>query len=113
VILPGAERAVIDPAKLTDYLLSLAHPIGRFKAAYFARLGFLAEDWRLLEMVLLEAAASGTVQAVEQTRYGRKYRVHGRIEPPRGGTVALVTVWIVLSDEDFPRFVTAFPGEER
>lgn len=110
--LPNAARAIIDPAKLTNYLLSPSHPIGRFKAAYFARLGFSAGDWRILEAVLLDVAASGTVQAVEETPYGRKYRVHGKMEPPTGGVVAVVTVWIVLSDEDFPRFVTAFPGEE-
>ena len=110
--LPGATRAVIDPAKLTDYLLSSAHPVGRFKAAYFARLGYFTEDWRLLEAVLLDVAASGTVQLVEETSFGSKYRVHGRIETPIGGVVAVVTVWIVLSGEDYPRFVTAFPGED-
>jgi hypothetical protein len=86
--------------------------VGRFKAAYFARLGYLVEDGRLLEAALLDVAASGTVELAETTAYGRKYRMRGKIEPPIGGEVAVVTVWIVLSDEDFPRFVTAFPGEE-
>ncbi len=110
--LPRSARAVIDLSKLTDYLLSSAHPVGRFKATFFAKLGYFAEDWGLLETVLLEVAVSGTVQAVEDTPFGRKYRVHGRIEPPIGGAVSVVTVWIVRSGEDFPRFVTAFPGED-
>lgn len=37
--LPAADRALIQPEKLHDYLLSTEHPVGRFKAAFFARLG--------------------------------------------------------------------------
>jgi len=29
--LPAAERAVIEPARIWDYLLSTSHPVGRFK----------------------------------------------------------------------------------
>jgi hypothetical protein len=36
MVLPGSEHAVIDAAKLRDYLLSYEHPVGRFKAAFFA-----------------------------------------------------------------------------
>ena len=43
--LPFAERAVVDPDKLRDYLLSSTHPVGRFKAVFFALLGwFLPKD---------------------------------------------------------------------
>ena len=38
--LPNASRATIDAAKLRDYLLSPAHPVGRFKAPFFAALGY-------------------------------------------------------------------------
>ena len=30
--LPGAQRAIIDAAKVRDYLLSPEHPVGRAKA---------------------------------------------------------------------------------
>jgi hypothetical protein len=33
--LPAADRALIQPEKLRDYLLSTEHPVGRFKAAFF------------------------------------------------------------------------------
>jgi len=112
VKLPGADRAVIDAAKFTHYLLYAPHPVGLDKAAFFSRLGYLEEDWGLPETVLLELAMSGAVQEVDNTPFGRKYRVHGTIEPPVGGPVPVVTVWIVRSGEDFPRFVTAFPGED-
>jgi hypothetical protein len=44
VLVPGRERALIDQAKLQDYLLSTEHPIGRFKARFVAALGFSASD---------------------------------------------------------------------
>ncbi len=45
---PNAERAIISPEKLRAYLLSTSHPLGRFKAAFFATLGYTEEDWELL-----------------------------------------------------------------
>jgi hypothetical protein len=38
-MLPHAELATIDPAKLRDYLLSPSHPVGRFKATVVDALG--------------------------------------------------------------------------
>jgi hypothetical protein len=37
--LPEAQRAVIAPAKIRDYLFSTSHPVGRFKAPFFDSLG--------------------------------------------------------------------------
>ena len=39
----------------------------------------------------------------------RKYEVRGTLSGPTGDALIVVTVWIVLNDEDFPRFVTAYP----
>ena len=47
-MLPAAERAHIDPAKVRDYLLSEVHPVGRFKAVVFQALGYTAEAWEEL-----------------------------------------------------------------
>jgi hypothetical protein len=41
--LPNADRAVIEDAKVRDYLLSATHPIGRFKSVFFVALGFSAD----------------------------------------------------------------------
>jgi hypothetical protein len=40
VNIPNAERAIVEAAKVRDYLLSSTHPVGRFKAPFFARLGY-------------------------------------------------------------------------
>ena len=49
MLLPNADYAEIDPAKLHGYLLSSIHPIGRFKARFFAALGYTADEWQVLE----------------------------------------------------------------
>ncbi len=43
--LPNAEKAIIEPGKLQDYILSSAHPVGRFKAAFFQKLGYSVRNW--------------------------------------------------------------------
>ncbi len=47
--LPNAEKAVIDAEKLRDYLLSPSHPVGRFKAVFFASLGYNQGNWQQFE----------------------------------------------------------------
>ena len=42
--LPNAAKAVIPIEKLRDYLTSITHPAGRFKAAFFLSLGYTEEN---------------------------------------------------------------------
>lgn len=111
--LPGAERAVVDPSKVRDYLLSPEHPVGRHKARFFSALGFDRSAWPALHRVLLDLARGGEASEGAATPYGRKYEVHGTIHGPAGRTAEIVTVWIILDAEDFPRLVTAYPGGSR
>jgi hypothetical protein len=60
--LPAAERAVIEPAKIRDYLLSTAHPVGRFKSVFFASLGYTSANWRRLDEDLRTLAVSGDAE---------------------------------------------------
>ena len=111
--LPGAERAFVDPAKVRDYLLNPAHPVGYSKARFFSALGFTRARWPALYQVLLDVAVNGEATLGELTAYGQKYEVHATIMGHSEREAFLVTVWIVLSVEDFPRLVTAFPGGPR
>ena len=43
--------------------------------------------------------------------YGEKYTVLARLKTPSGVSRDIITVWIVLSGEDVPRFITAYPRE--
>jgi hypothetical protein len=69
--LPEAHRAVIVPAKIRDYLLSTSHPVGRFKAPFFARLGYTVADWQRLEQDLLGLADSGDAEPGRQSPYAK------------------------------------------
>ena len=109
--LPGAERAVVEPAKVRDYLLAPGHLVGGAKARVFAALGFTQANWREFQGALLEVARTGDAERGPATRFGQKYVIRATIQGPGGRRGAIVTVWIVLLTEDFPRLVTAYPAE--
>lgn len=108
--LPGAERAVVDRSKISDYLLSESHAVGRFKASFFVALGYSAGGWEVLAIDLRRHAVENDALATEANAYGQKYEVRGPLSGPTGRKAVIVAVWIVLQGQDFPRFVTAFPG---
>ena len=83
--LPNAERAVIDERKVRDYLLSRTHPIGRFKASFFARAGFTSADWQRLVRQLRSLVIHGQAVLGESSQYGQKYLISGTLTGP-GGT---------------------------
>jgi hypothetical protein len=111
--LPAADRALIQPEKLRDYLLSTEHPVGRFKAAFFARLGYSREDWQRLQMDISQIARTGTALERQASTFGRKYEVNGILRGPSGREARVTTVWIVKIGEDYPRLVTVYPGDDR
>ena len=107
--LPDARRATIEPAKIYDYLLSAAHPVGRFKAVFFRSLGYSADRWQVLRDDFLELARSAEVVATHTTPFGRKFEVDGTPTGPGGRSAAVRTVWIVRALDEAPRLVTANP----
>jgi hypothetical protein len=109
VQLPGVENAVVEPRKLRDYLLSPSHHEGAPKAAFFASLGYTHESWHVLARDLRFLAEEADAENAGVTGYGRKYVVRGRLRTPSGHEAEIASVWIILLDEDFPRFVTAYP----
>lgn len=111
--IPGADQAVVDAIKLRDYLLSTEHPVGRFKAAFFARLGYSRQNWRALQAKLERLAMADDAMPGALSEYGQKFEVRATLEGPSGRQATIVVVWIVLSGEGFPRLVTAFPGDSR
>jgi hypothetical protein len=74
--IPGAERAVVDDAKIRDYLLSPEHPVGGAKARFFKRLGFSRHDWLAVQQIIAGFAKSDA-QLGKQTGFGQQYLVAG------------------------------------
>jgi hypothetical protein len=109
VILPNIERAVIPEEKLRDYLLAPTFLVGRHKAAFFRALGYTQENWKAFESDL-RGFLREEAREKENTKYGTKYEIQGQISGPTGRSARIITAWIVLREEDFPRFITAHPG---
>jgi len=108
MLLPDAERASVDRAKITDYLLSLSHPDGRSKAAFFMQFGFRADEWETLAAALKEVGASNPVTDWVESPHGTRYTVDGSLRSPDGRVPRVRTVWIVDSGNP-PRLITAYP----
>jgi hypothetical protein len=107
--LPNADRAVVDPAKIRDYLLSEVHPVGRFKARVFAALGYAPDQWESFRDDVLAIARTDEVITETKTEHGRKFEVDGILNGASGRSAPVRTVWIIRANEDFPRLVTVFP----
>ena len=107
--LPNVRSAVISEAKLTGYLLDLNHPGGGGKAQEYQRLGYNYENAAQLRLDLMDLAANNEVTHIIASPYGRKYLVYGDLRTPSGLERRILTVWIILHNEDYPRLVTAYP----
>jgi hypothetical protein len=111
--LPNPERAVVDAAKVRDYLLSFEHPVGRFKAAVFASVGYSRTSWAVLQADLLASAFLDGANPGRPTPYGQSFRLPAKFKGPSGRLLSVITLWLVHGDEDFPRLVTVYPGGRR
>ena len=107
--IPNADGAVIDPMKLHGYLLSRSHPVGQFKAAFFYALGYSLETWHRLEADLRSQHLTRDDTLENQTRHGKKYSIHAPLVGPSGSSADVVSIRVVRTGEEFPRFVTAYP----
>jgi len=110
VLLPNADRAIVPEAKVRDYLLSNAHPVGRFKAVFFIALGHSTENWELLRDALLAIAATDEATPGHVSPFGQKFEVRATLTGPSGRRAQVVTVWMVPTGQDIAHFITAFPA---
>ncbi|MFO7737626.1 MAG: hypothetical protein R6V46_04070 [Desulfatiglandaceae bacterium] len=108
--LPNAENAIVPPEKLTDYLLSKSHLVGRWKASFFRSLGFSETNVNELKDALIDVAKRGEVKSTTTSVFGIKYEVEGTILAPNGKVAVIVTVWVIETKEVLPRLVTAYPA---
>ena len=111
--LPNADQAIISQEKLRDYLTSTTHPIGRFKASFFRRLGYTEQNWQSLDEDLRTQHLSHDAEESMPSHYGRKFTITAILRGPAGEEASVTSVWVIRSDEDVPRFVTAYPGGRR
>ena len=107
--IPNSKNAFIPISKLSNYLLSGTHAVGKSKAKFFHSLGFNVTNMNLLEKRLLNIAQTEHVAETISTPYGTKYVIEGVVETPSEIFVNIRTIWIIEQEEVNPRFVTAYP----
>ena len=112
MLVPSADRATIEPAKLRDYLLSSTHPIGRFKARFFVALGFTADRWGELAEAFRIQHLTQDAEPAPATVHGQTYTIRAILNGPTGQSGMVVSVWFMPTRGDVPRFVTAYPGDD-
>ncbi|WP_348273107.1 DUF6883 domain-containing protein [Methylobacterium sp. ap11] len=100
---------LIEPRKISHYLLNETHQAGGPKARYFIRFGFSPADPNRLAFALLEHPTKGDLVRDETSSAGdRKLIFEGPIQSPDGRAPRVRTVWSVRPD-GHARFVTAVP----
>jgi len=107
--LPNKAKVYIPPNKIAGYLLSETHAIGKSKARFFRSLGFDEAAAEQLEQGLLAIAHAGEVVESVSSPHGTKYVIDGLLRAPYGVTVHVRTIWIIETEQEDPRFVTAHP----
>ncbi len=107
--LPNKFRAYVSQKKITDYLLSETHIVGKSKAKFFRSFGFDETNVSQFEQGLMNIAQTESVGEITETIYGKKYVIDGELKTPNGDMLHLRTVWIIEISDDIPRLVTAHP----
>ena len=106
--LPNAANAIVDRRKIHDYCLSVSHSRGRHKARVFASvLGLTSDHSDEFVGVLRTAVLCYDALKGESDEFGDRYMVDFPLER-NGRTATIRSCWILLRDEEEPRFVTCF-----
>ncbi len=83
-LLSNAERAQIDPRKLRDYALNPKHESGRYKAEFFAQMGYAVANWQRLEQDIRAQHLTQPAEPGHSSPFGRKFVITGPIRGPNG-----------------------------
>lgn len=109
--LPNAHLAVVERAKVAEYLLNPRHRCGASKARFFLEFGFQIDDWEVFAEALREHGQVHEVSLVRQTRWGPRYEIDGELNAPDGRQPRIRTIWQFDDGQIAPRLITAYPLE--
>lgn len=110
--LPNRHLAYVPEAKITRYLLDMNHFEGWGKAQEFRKRGYNESNVDTMIRDLIAVAQSEPVSDISENAFGFKYEIYGIIQPPIGGDLLVLTVWMIEHGENAPRLVTAYPQEQ-
>jgi hypothetical protein len=106
--LPGADRAIIDRRKVTDYALNPEHPVGGNKAKVFeSALGFKKDNADDLIAQLKSGVKNNPAIEGKLDQFGQRYTMDIPVSGPTGSGVVR-TGWIYKVGSDVPELTTLF-----
>lgn len=100
-------NATIAPEKLTEYLLR--HQVENDKSGFLALGGYALENAERLMSDLRTQILPLDAGFFDQTEYGPKYRIHGKLTGPNGRALNIVSIWMKEDATGETKFVTLFP----
>lgn len=107
--LPNAENAVIDPRKLTGYVLNSHHEKGKHKALLFEQiLGYKNDNYALLSEQIARLIKFADCFEIKTTEFGTLYQADMTIEGLQGQKAGVRTGWIIREGENYPRLTTIY-----
>ena len=108
--IPNADKAIIAPEKIRDYLLNPLHRRGGPKAKFLMTLGYRAENWQQFEGDLREQHLGEDFAIATQTPYGVCYEILAPITSPTGRRARFCSVWQIDQGTESPRLITMYPS---
>lgn len=111
--MPNVENSEITQTKVVKYLLSTTHRAGKSKAVFFMQFGFTPARWEDLANALKQHAIENEITLEENTVFGTRYVIEGRLIAPDGTWLTIRTAWFIDKEGKAPRFITAHPLRRR
>jgi hypothetical protein len=109
MLIPNAERAIVDIQKLRAYCLNPEHQDGKHKARLFAAiLGMTAVDAEELRQILLEIVKIHEAKLGRQDEFGQRYTLDFEISW-QNREATLRSGWIIEADSEVPKLTTCYP----
>ena len=103
------ERAVVRDSKLSDYLLSPVHGVGRYKARFLMSRGFDPANLDAVREAILAHLAASPDATGGGTEFGTKYVVTGTLKTPDGRDPLVRSVWFESTPGGEVLLVTLYP----
>ncbi|MGE5341099.1 MAG: DUF6883 domain-containing protein [Candidatus Omnitrophota bacterium] len=104
------KNAIIEREKLTQYLLV---PKKRNdKSKWLAQAGYTIGNWQVLENDLRVLLVSSDATFIEETVYGKMYKIIGNLLGPAGKVLSVDTIWMIEGATKKTKFITMYPYKQ-
>ena len=102
-------NTIIAPGKLSQYLLRLR--LEDDKSQFLALAGYTLDDADRLIRDIREQLLPLDAEFHEETEYGPKYRIRGKLTGPNGRILEVSTIWMKENATNQTKFVTLLPDK--